>query len=64
MGHTLLIKDNTPCITPLRSRVDVIQRLEQPKTSKECKNVLQTYKLFVHVSVESSEEANSYLQLD
>ena len=26
MGQTLLIKDNTPCITPLRSRVDAIQR--------------------------------------
>ena len=37
MGHTLLIKDNTPCITPLRSRVDAIQRLEPSKTPKECK---------------------------
>ena len=38
MGQTLLIKVNTPCITPLRSRVDAIQRLEPPKTPKECKN--------------------------
>ena len=37
MGQTLLIKDNIPCITPLRSRVDAIQRLEPPKTPKECK---------------------------
>ena len=37
MGQILLIKDNTPCITPLRSRVDAIQRLEPPKTPKECK---------------------------
>ena len=37
MGQTLLIKDNTPCITPLRSRVGAIQRLEPPKTPKECK---------------------------
>ena len=37
IGQTLLIKDNTPCITPLRSRVDAMQRLEPPKTPKECK---------------------------
>ena len=37
MGQTLLIKENTPCITPLRSMVDAIQRLEPPKTPKECK---------------------------
>ena len=30
MGQTLLVKENTPCITPLRSRVDAIQRLEPP----------------------------------
>ena len=37
MGQTLLTEDNTPCITPLRSRVDAIQRLQQPWTPKECK---------------------------
>ena len=29
MGQTLLIKNNSPCITPLRSRVDAIQRLKK-----------------------------------
>ena len=37
MSQTLLIEYSTPCITPLRSRVDAIQRLEPPKTPKECK---------------------------
>ena len=37
MGQTLLIKENTPCIALLRSRVDAIQRLEPPKTPKVCK---------------------------
>ena len=37
MGQTLLIKENTPCITPLRSRVDAIQRLGLAKTPNECK---------------------------
>ena len=34
MGQTLLIKENTPCIIPLRSRADALQRLEPPKTPK------------------------------
>ena len=37
MGQTLLIKENMPCITPLRSRADAMQRLEPPKTTKGCK---------------------------
>ena len=37
MGQTLWIKDNTSCITSLRSRVDAIQRLEPPKIPKDCK---------------------------
>ena len=37
MGQTLLIKDNTHCITPLRSGVVAIPRLEEPRTHKECK---------------------------
>ena len=60
----ILIEDSTPCITSLRSRVDAIQRLEPPKTPKECKKFLWTCKLFVHVSEESAEKVNSYLQLD
>ena len=37
MVQTLLIKENTPCLTALRSRVDAIQMLESPKTPKECR---------------------------
>ena len=37
MGQTLLRKENTPCLRPLRSRVDAIQRLEPHRTPKECK---------------------------
>ena len=36
-GSDITDKENTPCITPLRSRVDAIQRIEPPKTPKECK---------------------------
>ena len=78
MGQTLLIKENTTCSTPLRSRVDPIQRLEPPKTPKECKKfcglkmylkdlqkrLIPIYKLFVHVPEGSSEEVNSNLQSD
>ena len=63
LGQSLLIKEIIPCITPLRSRVDTIQRFEPPKTPKECKKFCG-HKLFVHVPVGSSEEVNSYLEPD
>ena len=37
MGHTLLIEDNIPKITPLKSRVEAILKLDPPKTAKNCK---------------------------
>ena len=37
MGHTLLIEDNIPKITPLKSRVEAILKLDPPKTPKNCK---------------------------
>ena len=38
MGHTLLIEDGIPKITPLKSRVDAILKLDPPKTPKNCKS--------------------------
>ena len=37
MGHQLLIKDKTPKITPMKSRVEAILKLNAPKTPKGCK---------------------------
>ena len=37
MGHTLLIEDGIPQITPLKTRVDAILKLDPPKTPKNCK---------------------------
>ena len=37
MGHTLLIEDNLPKITPLKTRIDAIMKLDPPKTPKNCK---------------------------
>ena len=37
MGHTLLIEDNMPKITPLKTRIDAIMKLDPPKTPKNCK---------------------------
>ena len=42
MSQVLLIK-KTLCITPLRSRVDAIQRLEPPKTPKEYRMLICPY---------------------
>ena len=37
MEHTLLIEDNMPKITPLKTRIDAIMKLDPPKTPKNCK---------------------------
>ena len=37
MGHTLLIEDNMPKITPLKTRINAIMKLDPPKTPKNCK---------------------------
>ena len=37
MGHTLLIEDGMPRITPLKTRIDAIMKLDLPKTPKNCK---------------------------
>ena len=37
MGHTLLIEDGMPKITPLKTRIDAIMKLDPPKTPKNCK---------------------------
>ena len=34
MGNTLFIEDRRVCIKPLRSRLDVIQKLKLPMTVK------------------------------
>ena len=38
MGHQLLIEDKTPKITPMKSRVGAILKLNAPKTPKGCKH--------------------------
>ena len=37
MGHTLLILDGRPQITPLKTRTEAILKLDPPKTVKNCK---------------------------
>ena len=37
MGHALIMKDKTPCITPLKSRIEAITKLIAPKSAKHCK---------------------------
>ncbi len=38
MGHTIIIDGTTPCITAHKSRIDAIQKLNQPKTAQDCKS--------------------------
>ena len=37
MGHQIMIRDGIPMITPMKSRVEAILKLEPPKTPKGCK---------------------------
>ena len=37
MGHTLMVKDKVPYITPLKSRVDAITKMNPPTNVKECR---------------------------
>ena len=38
MGNTIFIKDRKVCIKPLRSRLEVIQKLQLPTTVKGCRS--------------------------
>ena len=37
MGNNILKKDRKVCIKPLRSRLEAIQKLQPPTTSKGCR---------------------------
>ena len=37
MGHTLMVKDKVPYITPLKPRVDAITKMNPPTDVKECR---------------------------
>ena len=36
MGNTIFIKDRRVCVKPLRSRIEVIQKLQPPTSAKGC----------------------------
>ena len=38
MGNIIFIRDNRVCVRPLRSRIEVIQKLEPPTTIKGCRS--------------------------
>ena len=38
MGNTIFIKDKTVCVKPLRSRIEVLQKLKPPTTIKGCRS--------------------------
>ena len=39
MGNTTFIRDKKVCVRPLKSRIEVIQKLEPPTTIKGCRSV-------------------------
>jgi rhodanese-related sulfurtransferase len=40
MGHEVLIKDNRPCIKPLKDRTEAIRRLPMPNTKRKLKGFI------------------------
>ena len=38
MGITILVEDGMPKMRPLKSRIDAIQKVNPPKTIKECRS--------------------------
>ena len=38
MGNTIFIKDRRVCVKPMRSRLEVIQKLKPPTTPKACRS--------------------------
>ena len=38
MGNTIFIKHKRVCVTPLRSRIEAIQKLKTPTTIKGCRS--------------------------
>ena len=40
MGNTIFIRNRRVCVRPLRSRIEVIQKLKPPITIKECRSFM------------------------
>ena len=38
MGNTIFIRDKRVCVRPLRSQIEVIQKLKPPTTIKNCRS--------------------------
>ena len=49
MGNTIFIKDKKVCVKPLRSRLEVIQRLKPPTTPKGCRSFARMVKFHEHI---------------
>ena len=49
MGNVIFIKDRKVCVKPLRSRLEVIQKLQLPVTPKCCRSFVGIVSFFKHV---------------
>ena len=54
MGHTLMVKDKVPYITPLKSRVDAVTKMNLP-------TILWNGKLFINVPRKFTNDIGPYL---
>ena len=52
MGNKIFIENKKVCVKPLRSRLEVIQKLQPPKTPRDAE-VLQVWEIFLVCSAQS-----------
>ena len=63
-GHQLLIEDKTSKITPMKSRVEAILKLNAPKTPKGCKQFCGMVNYFINIFTKITGTFDSNIPLD
>ena len=64
MGHQVTIIDNIPHITPVKSRVEAIVKLDSPKSPKNCKQFLWNGELLINVFEGLTDQIDSNISPD
>ena len=64
MGHQVTIIDNIPHITPVKSRVEAIVKLDPPKSPKNCKQFCGNGELLINVFERLTDQIDSNISPD
>ena len=61
MGNAIIIKDRRVCVKPLRSILEVIQKLKHPTVVKDCRSFAGKGEFCKHILARNSEVTEAYL---